>query len=1433
MANNSITFEVKVEKDGGLKVVARDAEKAAKSTEKLSDSSAKLNKSRKNHNKVEKGISQGSLASSKAFSKQAGAISGGLVPAYAVLAANVFAITAAFTALKETAAVEVLERGFTTLGNTVGRTATLMADRLKAVTGNAVSTEQALRAASAGFSAGFSIEQMESLAEIARGASVALGRDMGDALDRLIRGTAKLEPEILDELGIFVRLDDAVKDYALTLGKLPGAMTEAERRTAFLTAAIEQGQRKFASLAGTDVNPFDKMAATFNELSHSFLSIINVAIIPFLNLLSSSTSMLLGVMVLFGNTVVKMMVPALFKIGEAQREVAQKAADAVPSLKAATKEAIKLKEAAIGSAKVKIGKNSIFSQLQQKIGRGKGSPEDIKKSIASISASIKQRERVVESLKDAEKGAYLAETGHLQTLKKQHLELLALRQRGADLSGQQAGLVATSAMESNLAGTMEDIGKGGAIEGFTKAASGAKQYTVDLGAAQKVTDSFSKPTKWSKMGTAIMSGFKIAGAGARLFGAALINAIPLIGQVIFAVGLLLEAFLAWRSSSEEVATAAESLDTIIDTMPDKFEQLGVAIAASNKRIDETADAFKIQVERGYQLGQTYAVLGGVIKESAEQFNKLSISLQKTNMGLAEAVWINAVEGIYAMGRAIKEGLNKRLEAFLKTMREFGKFLTDNPIGRFIKDQFFTIKTAVEDAGAVVNETLEGISESAITTASAAKRLEAFSNVVGEFGKNAEGAKQLTSALEEVTELPNTITDAIDTLREMSKTTEGANAAQVLMQQVLSITEENVNKINTAIKGTSDVMDKGATATSEFMQSLGSKDKFQDFQAEIKALQAAIDNTRNTLTGDALATTLAKQFEDSGGAAKQFGITLEDISVKGGDAFKAVQDQLSIVVDVMLNARNEIKTLKAELTSLKMDDKIKKLNRTNTQMRTTYAVLGKLEITGAQMTKNTKDNLKDALQYADDEFEIKKQIIGLEAQLLSEQIKFRRMDKTLSDLQIAALNTQLSVIETMTNLKIKGAEAEMKAAKAAAENTGITSTKSARAKTMSEIGEAEGTGAKARVLGESLSAGTFDTDTTGMEAGEAAATQMQDARAKLTALKETLSESFEMLSTLGPEGELASAVGQSAFVISDSWMNVSAGISKGVEGMEKASLIASAVASTISQTAAVMAAASQARIAAIDGEIAAEKKRDGKSKESLAKIKGMEAKKEAMARKAFEQNKKMQMASIIASTAAGIMGIIGNETIKVGSLAFAMAALVGAMGAVQLGIVAGTSYQGGGGSAGAGVGTPSSIAVGKRNNSVDLSKSKSAGGELGYMRGESGIGGAENFRSAFYGKKSRAYGGNTGYVVGEQGPELFMPDRPGSIITADDTEEMTGSSAPIVFNISAIDASGVEDVLIEQQGNIIGMLRNAANSYGGEFLEEIDESMYTTPYARRA
>ena len=323
---------------------------------------------------------------------------------------------------------------------------------------------------------------------------------------------------------------------------------------------------------------------------------------------------------------------------------------------------------------------------------------------------------------------------------------------------------------------------------------------------------------------------------------------------------------------------------------------------------------------------------------------------------------------------------------------------------------------------------------------------------------------------------------------------------------------------------------------------------------------------------------------------------------------------------------------------------------------------------------------------------------------------------------------------------------------------------------------------------------------------------------------------EALRRLGPEGELIAQVSAGGMAIGETislTMEKFEGFTKTTSKMEKGAAIASAVASTIGQIAQIQSAASAARVAGIDKEIAAEQKRDGKSKASLAKIKALEAKKEAEKKKAFETNKKMLMAQTVANTAAGIMSAVAKD----GALGIAMAVLIGAMGVAQLAIISGTSYQGGAG-AGGGAAIPSSVSVGKRGTSSDLGKSQSARGELAYFRGEEGTGGAENFKSSFYGSKHRASGGNTGYVVGEQGPELFMPDRPGTIVPADDVAA-GGGSTNVNFSINAIDAAGVEDVLMEQQGNIIGMLRQAANSYGQDFMEDVDESTYTAPAARRA
>ena len=246
-----------------------------------------------------------------------------------------------------------------------------------------------------------------------------------------------------------------------------------------------------------------------------------------------------------------------------------------------------------------------------------------------------------------------------------------------------------------------------------------------------------------------------------------------------------------------------------------------------------------------------------------------------------------------------------------------------------------------------------------------------------------------------------------------------------------------------------------------------------------------------------------------------------------------------------------------------------------------------------------------------------------------------------------------------------------------------------------------------------------------------------------------------------------------------------------------------------------ATSAKQRVAGVDKEIEAEKKRDGKSKESLAKIAGLEKKKEAIERKAFERNKKIQMAQVIINTAAGIMKTIGQT----GFFGLPLALIIGAMGAAQLSMIAGTSFEGGG--TGSTPNIPSSIEVGKRDNKVDVSRGATTG-ETAYLRGAQGIGTNANQFSPIggaAGMKSYASGGEI--LVGERGPEVVTPLAPVEV-TANDK---LGGTTNVNFSINAVDAAGVEDLLTAQRGNIIGMIREAANEHGQEFMEEVNTGAY--------
>ena len=76
----------------------------------------------------------------------------------------------------------------------------------------------------------------------------------------------------------------------------------------------------------------------------------------------------------------------------------------------------------------------------------------------------------------------------------------------------------------------------------------------------------------------------------------------------------------------------------------------------------------------------------------------------------------------------------------------------------------------------------------------------------------------------------------------------------------------------------------------------------------------------------------------------------------------------------------------------------------------------------------------------------------------------------------------------------------------------------------------------------------------------------------------------------------------------------------------------------------------------------------------------------------------------------------------------------------------------------------------------------------------------------------------GVVVGERGPEMIQPLSGFNVVPND---QLNGSPINANFTINAIDAQGVEEVLQQQQGNIISMIRQAANDHGEEFIESVN------------
>ena len=306
MAKNTVEIDVKVDDKGTTKKVGLEAKKTAEGMDKASKSAGTLDRNMK-------GVGQASSGAGKNFSKMSQGM-GGLVGTYATLAATVFAVSAAFQFLKSAADYKSLIEGQKALGAVTGVAYKTISNSLVEATNGQLKYAEAAKAAAIGTASGLSPSQLARLGTAAKNTSIALGRDLGDSFDRLIRGVTKAEPELLDELGIILRLEAATSKYGLKIGKAAGDLNEFERSQAVANEVLEQAERKFGALEAMmspQAQALNRFSKAFDDIVNSVKEGISGPISYIAEFLSNNLLALMGTLSLFATGILKQILPSM------------------------------------------------------------------------------------------------------------------------------------------------------------------------------------------------------------------------------------------------------------------------------------------------------------------------------------------------------------------------------------------------------------------------------------------------------------------------------------------------------------------------------------------------------------------------------------------------------------------------------------------------------------------------------------------------------------------------------------------------------------------------------------------------------------------------------------------------------------------------------------------------------------------------------------------------------------------------------------------------------------------------------------------------------------------------------------------------------------------------------------------------------------------
>lgn len=700
----------------------------------------------------------GTGAAGRDFAKQSEGLSG-LVKLYAIYAANIYAAGAAFRSLSDAMNTTTMIQAMDQLGARSGVAMGSLAKQFVEVTDGALSMRDAMEATVKGVTSGLSRQQILQIGDVAKKASQALGISLTDAVSRLSRGITKLEPELLDELGIFTKIGPATEDYARSIGKASSALTDFEKRQAFAIAVLKEGSDKFNAI-DIQQNPYTKLEASFKNLIQSGLELVNKVLTPLISLLAQSPLALGTVLGGIGLSLIKQGLPALTQY----REELKKTADFAASF--AEKKATESKAAFVARYQEKATAAELATQAKEetaataltKLEKLRGR-DRVSKGIQDIIKDPNLHAYNEQQLKDLDaliaKNKALAKTyGNLAN------DIRAAQQAAKDLQKAEEDVARAKGKAPwwSTAGINERIAKQAASTAArTRIVSEAVQSASVAGIVPSLANLW-KDTKASKEMGLMGKSFTMVSGTASVLTSGIVRLASSLGQIGMVLGIFVAGFEALDAimskttkslaefnkavdiSNEVTTTLNATLKFLDTTRPDeRFSPKN--ITAWGTAVVNAVDAMKDLTTKFSDIQEATSASwwDSMTNNFAKLFNRdIQSKWAKTTVDSLNAV-VNSVDDYYSRQQLIadisqKLGTEDRTQ-WLEKLAKGGKEAVDSV--KQLQPTLDAVKTAAGNAGQAARaftESLKAVKDKQKELINSLKDQSVFSQLADEFIK---------------------------------------------------------------------------------------------------------------------------------------------------------------------------------------------------------------------------------------------------------------------------------------------------------------------------------------------------------------------------------------------------------------------------------------------------------------------------------------------------------------------------------------------------------------------------------------------------------------------------------------------------------------------------------------------------------------------------